>query len=427
MAWTNQIQDATYTSPSGKIFSFKYSSGINKETDLKTATFTFPEKDGALVVPMGIGGKRFPLTCTFHGENCFDDADAFEAGLCEKGYGELQHPVYGIHKVVPTGTIKRSDDTVNGLNQSVVEITFSETIIDESFPESQILKVDEIASESDSFEIVASDYYVSEVEVEKMKPNETIKAGASLKENARIVFETTIEPYKKDTEFYSNGDQIYNELLDCCDKYSDNADRASVLFVKLIKLPSTLGVKSVDKLNNYSLTASKIIKNFINDPFNTIDLKNAVAASRLLLQAIAVSAASGIAITSTQRGSQIDNPAVFRSRDEAEYAVQLIIDIYNTVCDFCDSNTAKNVFVDDDSGFGLMRDIVTHSVESILQFSFTLQSRKVITLGRDRQLWELLAELYNGFDKADEFIVDNKLTAEEIELIPMGRQVVYYV
>lgn len=427
MAWINQIQDATYTSPSGKIFSFKYSSGINRETDLKTATFTFPEKDGALVVPMGVGGKRFPLTCTFHGENCFDEADSFEAGLCEKGYGELQHPVYGIHKVVPTGTIKRSDDTVNGLNISTVEITFSETIIDESFPDSQILKVDEIANESDNFEALASAYYVDEVEIDKMKPNEVIQVGMSLKENASLIYDNNIAQYKQFTDFFSKADQIYNELLDCCDKYATKASQAAILAIKLIRLPSTLPIKSIDKLNGYIATANAIIKNFKNDPFNVSGVKNAVATSRMLLQSISVSAASGIAITSTQRNGQTEDNYSFRSRDEAEYSVQQILSIYDNVCKFIDANAAKNISVDDDRGFGAMRDVVTYSIESILEFSFTLQSRKIITLGRDRQLWELLAELYNDFSKADEFIIDNKLTADEIQLIPMGRQVVYYV
>lgn len=435
MAWTNQIQDATYTSPSGKIFSFKYSSGINRETDLKTSTFTFPEKDGALVVPMGIGGKRFPLTCTFHGENCFDEADAFEAGLCEKGYGELQHPVYGIHKVVPTGTIKRSDDVVNGLNQSVVEITFSETIIDESFPDSQILKVDEIMSEADKFESIAMDYYVDVVDVKNLKPKDAISAGLSLKDNAKTIFDNTISPYKKFSDFYSKADQIYTELLDCCDKYVNKAAQAAILAIKLIRLPSTLTIKTIDKVNGYMATAKAIISNFRNDPFNTTGIKNAVATSRMLLQSIVVATASGVAVTSAQgndssfmdSNNTYNDNATFRSRDEAEIAVQQIIELYNSNVEFIDNNTAKNVDVDDDKGFGIMRDITIHSVEAILNFSFTLQSKKIITLGRDRQLWELLAELYGNFDNADEFIIDNKLNADEIQLIPMGRKVIYYV
>ena len=41
---------------------------------------------------------------------------------------------------------------------------------------------------------------------------------------------------------------------------------------------------------------------------------------------------------------------------------------------------------------------------------------------------ELLCELYGqeGFTRLDQFIVDNRLTTDEIVCIPMGREVRYY-
>lgn len=44
MAWMEDIKDAAYTAPSGKEFTFKYASNLISETDLKTSTYTFPEK-----------------------------------------------------------------------------------------------------------------------------------------------------------------------------------------------------------------------------------------------------------------------------------------------------------------------------------------------------------------------------------------------
>lgn len=128
MAWNDNLLDAKYTSPSGKQFLF-LTGDVSKETDLKTATFTFAEKDGALIQSLGRGGRRFPLTCTFWGANCIKEANAFEKGLEETGIGSLQHPVYGTRKVVPTGSIKRTDNIVSGSNISTVEVTFAETLV----------------------------------------------------------------------------------------------------------------------------------------------------------------------------------------------------------------------------------------------------------------------------------------------------------
>lgn len=137
MAWTDELLEAKYTTPSGKDFSF-LTGDVSKETDLKTASFTFPEKDGALIQSLGRGGRRFSLTCTFWGANCIKEANNFEKGLEEAGVGNLQHPVYGNRKVVPTGSIKRTDNIVSGSNVSTVDVTFAETITDSNENSSEI-------------------------------------------------------------------------------------------------------------------------------------------------------------------------------------------------------------------------------------------------------------------------------------------------
>jgi hypothetical protein len=54
--------------------------------------------------------------------------------------------------------------------------------------------------------------------------------------------------------------------------------------------------------------------------------------------------------------------------------------------------------------------------------------QKTVTLDRDRQAVELCAELYGEADgRLDEFIALNNFNIDEIELIPTGRRVSYYV
>ena len=74
-----------------------------------------------------------------------------------------------------------------------------------------------------------------------------------------------------------------------------------------------------------------------------------------------------------------------------------------------------------------MRDVVSMSIQHIIECSFSLPNRKSIILGEDRQIIELVYELYGNLDKLDEFIIDNNLNYNEIEVIPMGREVAYYV
>ena len=74
-----------------------------------------------------------------------------------------------------------------------------------------------------------------------------------------------------------------------------------------------------------------------------------------------------------------------------------------------------------------MRDVVSNSIQHIIDSSFSLPNRKSIILGEDRQIVELVYELYGNLNRLDEFIVDNNLNYNEIEVIPMGREVAYYV
>ena len=57
-----------------------------------------------------------------------------------------------------------------------------------------------------------------------------------------------------------------------------------------------------------------------------------------------------------------------------------------------------------------------------------MKKRRIIKLDRDRQIIELLAELYGEVDSHyDEFVSDNNLNWETIQVIPMGTEVAYYV
>jgi prophage DNA circulation protein len=158
LAVDDHLLEAKYTSPGGDEFIFSWEK-VEKQTELKTGVYTFPDKDGAHVQHQGGGVVTFPMTCIFSGDDFFDRADRFEAALLERGTGELQHPVYGIRKVKPTGNIKREDDLVGNANESVVTITFTETITDEETPALDAVTEDEIETEYEDFaDTAAADF-----------------------------------------------------------------------------------------------------------------------------------------------------------------------------------------------------------------------------------------------------------------------------
>lgn len=446
MAWQTEIKDATYTSPSGKVFTFQYSTDVSKETDIKSATFTFPEKDGALVVPLGLGGRRFPMTCTFYGANCLSDADSFEAGLEERGYGELQHPIYGIHKVVPTGTIKRSDDLQSGLNVSTVEITFAETIIDETFPESKVVSLDALSDASEKLVSSAAAEFVKDMDVSSVKEN--IRTQNRFKKCLRAINDGIGDIAKKSNSIHTRWQQIELELTSNIDDFVNNVSDVGIQTIRLMRLPCDTAVNAFTKISGYSSAITSVLNNLESDNIGVTAAQNQFATMKLMIAGL-VSAASGVASASQGSGS-VDstedessdsesgvtfydsddsedvNDAAFKCREDAVNAAADIAELYDKFTDFCDSKLSSDLFVDTGETQTALHDVIALTINIIINQSFELPTRKIVTLGRDRQLMELLAELYGNFDHIDEFIIDNQLTYDEIELLPMGRQVAYY-
>lgn len=475
MAWDSEIKDATYTSPSGKEFVFQYGA-LSKTVDLKTATFTFPEKDGALVVPLGIGGQTFPMTCYFSGSDCFQQVAEFEAGLLEKGYGELQHPVYGVHKVVPTGSIKRSDDLVNGLNVTQLDVTFAETITDESVTSGAAVGADSINESLSQLEAVSAEEFVQGLSLSTVA--ETLDVQELLDEELTLVTDNLsaiCQSYDAATQYIasageqfnslsssldgmiSDGTSIFSAFEQLRDEIADNvayiATRTTEVahqFFNLVNLPARVMTDITTKVERYASLINSVVTQFTNNPFGINTLKNQYICTRAVITAAVASVASGVALLSgginvsssryntarnasrttressagSDSSSSIARPV---SREDVVNTAVQLIQLYDTAVAYLDSKVSEDTVVDTGESFNAMRDVVVLSVKLLIEQSFSLETRKIIKLGRDRQIMELLAELYGNFDRMDEFIVDNHLTLDEIQLIPMGREVAYYV
>jgi prophage DNA circulation protein len=162
-----ELLEAKYTSPSEKEFTFLWET-VSKKTQLKTGIFTFPDKDGAHVQHQGGGPVSFPMNCIFNGDDHIKQADDFEAALLERDVAELQHPVYGIRKVIPTGDIQRNNDFVTLLNETHVIITFTETITDDEPTKLEAVVTDEIESEFDEFSESAAADFAESLNVESI-------------------------------------------------------------------------------------------------------------------------------------------------------------------------------------------------------------------------------------------------------------------
>ena len=127
MTWNDRLREAAYVSPTGVRVQFSYED-VSKKISKRTSGFDFPDVNGTYVQDLGQSGRKLPLRIFFSGDDYDLETDAFEAALLERGSGRLEHPIYGVIDVVPFGDIGRRDDLVTAANQSIIEVTFWETL-----------------------------------------------------------------------------------------------------------------------------------------------------------------------------------------------------------------------------------------------------------------------------------------------------------
>jgi prophage DNA circulation protein len=517
------IQEARYTSPSGEEAVFSWEKGKRKTT-LKTGVYTFPGRDGAHVQHQGAGDRIFPLVCIFSGPDCMEKADAFEAMLIERGTAELQHPLYGTLKVVPTGDIEREDDPVNKNGESTVTITFTETIDDEEAAGLNEVAAEAIDEKFEEFsEAAATDFAetLAAAGDDAANLSDQLAIQAALEAQTQSIIDN-LEPLakvdkKKFSEWIASAKELKDKIKNLYKKGMSYAGKVESLYVKalniarltlrLMKLPSDIFVSLAEKIKGYSNLTANLINQYKNDPFGVEKIKNAYATASLAITGAVAAIASGSALTvaevaamtgATSRksvvgygsaasiggdtgggsggggsggggsggggsggggsggggsggggsggggsggggsgsssggigspGSAVSRSAGTASREEAVEAANMIAAFMETATEFQDSKIAQNAFVDTDTAAALsLNELVYTSIQLILNTSFALPMQKTITLDRDRQVIELCAELYGSTDYLDDFIIENNLNIDEIELLPMGKKVSYYV
>lgn len=460
MAWAEDISEAVYTAPSGKRIVFGYDSALSRSTPLKTAEHNFPDVDGAEIQSLGLGGKKFPMTAIFSGGECLSLADAFEAALCERGYGTLEHPIYGKHTVVPTGTIERTDDLVSALNESRVKITFSETLT-ESLPLSKLAAEDALDAAMNRYENVASSSFFNlivtgsvddELQLQGVmttQDNSLFKGITKLCEKCSNINEKQ-SLLQKLNEFKLNVTNWVSKV----DTLASKAQEIATVVIKTARLPSEIAIEGMAKIEGYSSVIKDLLNNVKMDPVGVNAIKNQFAATSTMVGAMVASLSFGVAKSAKEgasasyeenENSEIavnyrsagssgssavgqSNAGKILSRGDVFAIADAVAVQFEVYKDYIDAQVAKDAFVDTGESYEAVVETVIKSVQMLHEVAFDLPMAKTIKIGKDRQLYELLCELYGkqGFDRADEFIMDNGLNADEIELIPMGREVRYY-
>jgi len=434
------LLEAKYTAPSGKEFTFFWEK-LTSTIELKTGVFPFPDRDGAHVQHQGGGPVTFPMTCIFNGTNHVKTADDFQLALLEKDIAELQHPVYGIRKVIPTGNISRDNNLIDNINESIVTITFTETITDDPV-NLEAVTADELASNYDEFLDAAAADFAENLTVENI--SEQLQIQSSLNVQADILNDNLSGLTPDNPNLLATMRELKNNIKSMF-KNAENKVNESIntarLALNAMKIPTKLAINILEKVRGYSNLVTQISNQFRNDPFGINNIKNNFASTRLVLSGAVASVAIGSALSIAENaannkqqansgGGTFSTADGVISREAAVSTALKIKELFSTIQIFEDEKIIKNNFIDSNAtAYLMLNKLVYNSINLIFNVALSLPMKRIIKLDRDRNIIELCAEIYQSVDNyfLDKLIIENNLSIDDMEIIPMGREVSYYV
>ena len=180
MSWLTRIQETklTITTGDGKEYAPLWKNAV-KNVNYNVEGFGFIGIRGTYVDRQEREGRQFPIELYFQGENCIDEANAFELSAEDKRPWKVSHPYYDDLIVQPLNL------SFDNSSHNIVKITGTlwETI-DKKFPDSSINQFKTIETAKQTIDEESQAVFVDNIETpspELIEPanNSMIQTGAN--------------------------------------------------------------------------------------------------------------------------------------------------------------------------------------------------------------------------------------------------------
>lgn len=423
-----RLQQAAYTSPSGSRHVFDYED-VSSSTPKRTTAFDFPGVNRSYVQDSGHGSGVFPMRCIFSGDSADLLAQAFRSALLERGPGHLQHPLYGSFVAIPFGDIEQQDDLVSGVNQSVVQTTFWETL-PSPYPMPQAPSSSDVLATLDASKEAAAGQFAEQIDVSTTA--------------SRAVTATRITGFIELVSSVMGGASgalhaVSDSFTDARDAIGGSIDllvgRPLSLarhVLDLLRLPASIPLTLRARLEAYAEVARAIELSQAAQPWRALTTPTPLRSRQ---RAIANDFHCSVLLTHAALcgAAQCAVTAELRSRPEALGAAAFLLRQLETASAWMDAGYAALeavaiAYADTGQAYRAVHAMITVACRYLIDASFSLLPERRITTDRARTIVDLCAELYGRVDSdaLDELIATNDLSGAEILELPKGRELVYY-
>lgn len=417
--WRSRVKPGIYTSPSGLPIEFTFVD-LSRVTRKRTRVFDYSGVDDSYVQDNGIGARTYPIRCIFNGPNHDRLATSFEASLAERGPGELQHPLYGKFRAIPLGEFTRRNDLVESANESIVEVTFSTTLVD-IYPAALGFPVNEILASIDGFDLSAADAFATLAELQTVARQANFKSAlrASLA-TVRGAFDSVSGVTSEARRAIQDNENLLNEAVDTL------IGTPLVLAQQILGFVAAPG-RLISGLGSRLEGYGRMIDNMIavygprDSDVGLLDKSRADLANSLRLADLILLAGS----TNMSRAAVEERAS---SRSSALSSALTILERLDDVTAWRDARMGSLVLSDPPQPYADALDAASRAAGYLVQNSYSLLPERRLALDRPRNFVELCAELYGSVsnETLDRFIADNDLGGDEFFEFQRGRVVVYY-
>jgi prophage DNA circulation protein len=422
VSWKTRLRkQISLTAPDGTAFTAGWQ-GNDIEAGKRIGQFDYPLIDGTSTQDLGAKGMMFPLTLQFEGDDHDTTAWAFlNAFLHQRGLWTVVHPVYGTHSLQAiTGTL--SADPTGSANITKVETSWIEPAANDVGT-----SIAELGAQVSSQATTASASAAAQFSATLDISNAEAQAAAATEGTAGLgcIMASGL------SKIIARGNDIqaafaigYAAVQAAIAVVPLDMINAASQIITIMQLPALVEIDLAAKVTAYTDFASRLASTLT--PGLDASARNTAIVGELFLAA----AIAGVCLSAS-----LSLPS---TREQAVQAITSIRTLFSSATAALDAvqaanagNQANQQYFSNGISFPDLARLVGLACAFLLRSLFDLKVAKRFTLDRPRNPAEITITEYGSLGEADAyldlFIASNALRAQDIILLPAGREVVVYV
>lgn len=400
MSWLSRIQNIKLTiiTGDGKEYAPLWKEA-KKNVNFNTAAFEFINIRGTFVERAEVKGSQYPILLYFQGDDCIDQANAFELSSRDKRPWTIKHPIYDEILVQP---LNLSFDN-SQMNTSVVTGVVWETI-EQKYPD------DKISPEKD---------------IIVRKENSDVQTSATFTEDIGTPSPESVQPSLASVTQLGLNYETITESSEDIQRLKNEIRTASAAAQELISFPTRYINEAINLINfPFSIVQNieskvQVLLNSI-ESFKSIFLDDSSVNDNILL----FDSQSSILFTETARNVINSDENDYLTRATVLNVAQNINEAYISFIgelDTLEYDRNPNSAIDLDY-------IVNLSLGALFDIAFEAKQEREYILEKDDNIINLSHRFIGpGDDNLDLFVLQNNIGLDEFLTLKKGRKIIYYV